>query len=141
MSGRTTLFGLRRTVAASFEALEAISLELRASLAPHCGQSDLFATELLFREALTNAMLHGCGLDPCRNVRLAIRARCNRVLMVVGDDGRGFNWRRGLAHQAQDHDTGGRGIQIYKAYADRVRFNRRGNQLFLIRHFRQAPEV
>jgi anti-sigma regulatory factor (Ser/Thr protein kinase) len=77
------IFEFRRSVSADLDALEAIALEFRDSLAHCCCARDAFASELIFREALTNSVLHGCGLDPERRVSLVIRVRCDRLVIAV----------------------------------------------------------
>jgi anti-sigma regulatory factor (Ser/Thr protein kinase) len=130
-----TIFEIRRNVPASLASVDGISREMRRRLAGTCSGADLFASELLVREALTNAVVHGCGLDRGQQVGVSIRVRSNRVVVSVRDEGAGFNWRNGMTHSAGDDDTSGRGLSIYRAYADRVRFNRSGNEVTFVRHF------
>lgn len=121
------LFVMKRTVPASLDALEPVSLELREALAA-CSRADIFASELLCREALANAALHGCRLDETRSVVFAAKLRADRLTMMITDEGPGFDWRSACAHTPDDCDICGRGMAIYECYADRVRFNRSGNR-------------
>jgi serine/threonine-protein kinase RsbW len=127
---------IRRTVAATMETLESTSLEVRRLLNELCSQTDVFAVELLLREALTNSVFHGCRLDPTRIASVAIRVRRDRLTFIVADDGPGFDWRGRLGHLAGEDDVDGRGLSIYNAYADRVSFNRTGNRVTVVRRFR-----
>ncbi len=122
---------------ASFESLESVALEFRGALGGFCSSDDAFACELLFREALTNSLVHGCCLDPARSASLVLRSSSDRVVIAVADDGPGFSWRAGLTRRAEAADTGGRGLEIYKAYAHRIRFNQSGNRLVLVRKLRR----
>jgi anti-sigma regulatory factor (Ser/Thr protein kinase) len=133
-------FDVVRMVPASLESLESTTLEVRGMLSPVCSRTDVFAAELLLREALTNSVCHACGLDPKRLVSVSLRVREDRLVIVVRDDGHGFDWKRRLTHTPLDDDTAGRGLLIYQAYADQVRFNRTGNQLALVRRFRCPAE-
>ena len=54
-----------------------------------------FAAELLLREALTNAVVHGCHAESGKQVRCSMRLKGRRLLIVVDDDGDGFDWRSG----------------------------------------------
>lgn len=128
------LLAMKRTVPASLDALEPVSLELRDALAS-CSRADIFASELLCREALANAALHGCRLDETRNVVFAAKLRADRLTMMITDEGPGFDWRSVSTHTPGDCDICGRGMAIYECYADRVRFNRSGNRLALVRRF------
>jgi anti-sigma regulatory factor (Ser/Thr protein kinase) len=134
-------FELRRTVPAGLAGVETVSVEMRRTLAGRCSDPDLFASELLLREAVTNAALHGCGLDDTRHVAVVVRLRGNRIVLAVKDEGAGFDWRSGLAHWAEEQDTSGRGLSIYRAYADRVRFNRSGNAVTLVRRLSDRERV
>ena len=131
---------IRRTVAATMETLESTSLEVRRLLKEHCSQTDVFAVELLLREALTNSVFHGCRLDPTKIASVALRVRRDRLAFIVADDGPGFDWRGRLGHSAGEDYEDGRGLSIYKAYADRVGFNRAGNRVTVVRRFRCRGE-
>jgi anti-sigma regulatory factor (Ser/Thr protein kinase) len=126
-------FEIRQTVPAGLRHVDVISVELRRELQDTCTGSDLFAAELLLREALTNAALHGCGLDPAGQVCFWVRVRKNRLLIAVSDTGPGFDWKLRLNHGAKDHETSGRGLSIYRAYANRIRFSKKGNAVTLVR--------
>jgi serine/threonine-protein kinase RsbW len=118
------------------ETLESTSIEIRGLLSKLCSQTDVFAAELLLREALTNSVFHGCRLDPTRLASVALRVRGDRLTFIVSDDGPGFDWKSRLGHEAGDDDPDGRGLAIYRAYADRVGFNRSGNRVTVVRRFR-----
>jgi serine/threonine-protein kinase RsbW len=126
-------FEIRRTLPAGLRFVDKVSMETRGKLLRICSGPDVFSIELLLREALTNAALHGCGLDPLKQVVLLIRVRDNRAVIAVSDEGAGFDWRSGLGRNARDSDTSGRGLSIYRAYANRVRFNGNGSAVVLVR--------
>src|SRR5690348_6660449 len=52
---------------------------------------DIFAVRLALDEALVNAVKHGNRSDPNKQVRVRYRITAERVLMVVADDGPGFD--------------------------------------------------
>jgi anti-sigma regulatory factor (Ser/Thr protein kinase) len=97
-----------------------------------CG---FFAAELLLREALTNAVLHGSHGDPALVVCCAVRLNGLRLLIAVKDQGPGFDWRHARERQADVISCSGRGLEIYRKYATRVRFNNRGNAVVMQRFF------
>jgi len=127
--GRREGFLMRREIPADLSAVEAVALEVREASAALCSPLDAFAVELLVREALTNAVLHGCRLDPKKSAFVALRLSAERMVMVVREAGPGFDWRRQIEHSARDLDECGRGMAIYKALANRIRFNAAGNSL------------
>lgn len=127
---------LRRVMPATLDAIEEFLIEFHVRCAVMQNWVNCFTAELLLREALTNAVMHGCGADPGKQVRCAIRLRGRSLLIAVSDDGKGFDWRAALHREAELSDCSGRGISILRAYADRVRFNDTGNTVTLIKHFR-----
>lgn len=112
---------------ARLASIEDFMARLRNQCCRGIDPSDRFAAELMVREALANAVQHGCGSDPERHVRCTIRIGRGRVLVLVADDGPGFDWRAAMRRGTQDTACSGRGLAIVRRYATRVRFNRRGN--------------
>src|ERR1700730_5885209 len=80
---------------------------------------DEFAVELVLREALENAVVHGNQEDPRKKVR--IRCRCgpgNEISIVVTDQGRGFDFGKivGNGFPSDPASAHGRGIQRLKPF-------------------------
>jgi anti-sigma regulatory factor (Ser/Thr protein kinase) len=90
----------------------------------------------LLREALTNAVVHGCRSDPSRIVECAVRLRARSLTIAVVDDGDGFDWRSALRREAGTESCSGRGFEIFRKYATRFRFNGAGNVTTILRRFR-----
>lgn len=125
---------LERRIPATFGAVEALCLHLRALLGEAGAPSrEAFALELLAREALSNAVRHGCQADPSREVAFRFRQGRRRALLRVDDDGPGFPWRTIMTRPADDEASSGRGLAIFRAYATRLAYNDAGNRLLLIR--------
>lgn len=122
---------LRKKLPASQDAIEAFCWDFQQWLGPETTSKDAFASELLLREALVNAVEHGCAGKGC--VECVVRGRNGRLLIAVRDEGKGFDWRPRWNQLAPVDSASGRGVTIYKTYAHRVRFNRAGNAVFLIR--------
>lgn len=87
---------------------------------------------LAVQEALTNAVVHGCGNDASKQVQC--RVQCDplgRIVIVVTDPGPGFSPehlsdpRRGENVYA-DH---GRGVYLIRQLMDEVRFENGGNEI------------
>ena len=106
-----------------------------------CVPGDEFDVELVLREALENAVLHGNQEDPGKKVH--IRCRCgpgNEITIVVTDQGRGFDFEKIVGNSftsdpAADH---GRGIQLMKAYMDDVHFERGGSEVHMRKRARNG---
>jgi anti-sigma regulatory factor (Ser/Thr protein kinase) len=126
---------MARTLEPTLHAVDGVCAEVRRRLKPRVSSGDWYGVELLLREALTNAVLHGGGRDPLRRVRCEVRVGARGARMAIADDGPGFDWRAALAAEPAAAATSGRGLKIYTLYADRVSFNRRGNRVVLERRF------
>lgn|GEM_PF-207747 len=88
--------------------------------------------ELALREALSNAMLHGNGLDARKLVH--VRCCCERgkgVFIAVRDQGHGFDPNnvpdpRAFENIGAEH---GRGIHLMKLAMDEISFEREGTEV------------
>lgn len=120
---------IRMDLPATLAAVEEFLVEFRRRSETLLNPENRFAAELLVREALTNAVVHGCRADSGRQVHCALRLKGNRLFIVVEDDGEGFDWRSARSTRANIADCSGRGMQILHTYANRVRFNDKGNRV------------
>lgn len=129
---------LRALVPRSAEGVAAFCQQFRKWHAAECACRDLFASELLLREALMNGVSHG---DGCQTpLACVVRGGPKRLLIVVNDGGPGFDWRAQRQVVAAMDATHGRGLEIYYGYASRVRFNQSGNGLMLVRVFAERAK-
>jgi anti-sigma regulatory factor (Ser/Thr protein kinase) len=127
---------MRAVLPATLDAVEGFVLQFRSRCQDVEAGDDRFAAELLLRETLTNAVLHGCHGDPARSVRCVLRAKNRRLLMAVEDEGAGFDWHGAWNRAPVQGGSSGRGLEILRRYATRVRFNRHGNAAFVVRQLR-----
>lgn len=92
----------------------------------------LFAVNLVMREGLTNAVLHGNKNDITKEVRFTLKiVDETSIFLEIEDQGNGFDWRKHKVSEfplAADH---GRGIPIMGTYFTRYAYNEKGNILFL----------
>jgi serine/threonine-protein kinase RsbW len=123
----------RQSLPATLEAVEHLVIQFRRCCTCHMQERDPFFAELLLREVLTNAVLHGCRNDPSKSVRCAVRMTAGRLIIVVSDDGAGFDWRAARDWEAASSDCSGRGMEILRTYATRVRFNNKGNTVTIVK--------
>lgn len=94
-----------------------------------------FASELLLREVLVNAVTHPATACVQRRILCVLRLKPGRLLLAVHDGGKGFDWRTRVGVSTPPGDTRGRGLEILRQYANVVRFNSRGNTVSLIKRF------
>lgn len=91
-----------------------------------------FAVELLARESLVNAVVHGNRNAADKSVSLSLCVGSKWIRLQVSDEGEGFAWRKAGQKGLDAAVSSGRGLRLCALYADRVRFNRRGNQIELL---------
>ena len=127
------LCDLHAELPATLAAVEDFMSGFRSRTQPVLTHADHFAIELLLRELLCNAVVHGCRKDPDKRILCAVRQRRRRFTLVVCDGGRGFDWRAAWRQSSGASDCSGRGMEILRAYATRVRFNKSGNQAVIVK--------
>jgi anti-sigma regulatory factor (Ser/Thr protein kinase) len=86
---------------------------------------------LALQEALANAVVHGCGNDPSKNVHCRLNSDSQgRLLIIVSDPGPGIGKTPASPvlspNLYQDH---GRGIYLIRRLMDDVRFERGGSEI------------
>jgi serine/threonine-protein kinase RsbW len=126
---------MRAELAPTLEAVENFCAEFRLWREVACADLDAFSTELVLREALTNAVLHGHGTDPSQRISCVLRVKQGRLIIAIRDHGPGFDWRARWDQRAELADTNGRGMEILRQYANAVRFNPAGNSVTLLKRF------
>jgi serine/threonine-protein kinase RsbW len=120
-----------QAIPSQLAAVEELCVTMRAMLEKAGLGGVCFAVELLARECLNNAVLHGNENDAAKFVTLRLWVGRVWVRLQVVDEGPGFRWRAPREKGLDTTATSGRGLDLYSLYASRVRFNRRGNQITL----------
>jgi serine/threonine-protein kinase RsbW len=110
-------------------AVERVLAEVHARCRPGMPE---FEIETALREALSNAIRHGCGLDAAKHVD--VHASCDPVegvTLVVRDPGPGFD--PGLIPSPTAgrniYRHHGRGLYLIRKLMDEVSFGERGNEI------------
>ena len=101
-----------------------------------CARGKEFEVETALREALANAVRHGCAHDPDARVQLSVACdQARGILVVVRDPGPGFDpsqvpspvaGERLLSHH-------GRGIYLINQLMDRVEYRNAGTEIRMIK--------
>jgi len=99
-----------------------------------CAAGKEFEIETALREALANAIVHGCKNDPSKKVECFVACEDDRgMLIVVRDPGNGFdplaipdpcNGENVYSHH-------GRGIYLINQLMDEVKFERNGAEIHM----------
>ncbi|MBW3543493.1 MAG: ATP-binding protein [Planctomycetes bacterium] len=96
---------------------------------------DLFAVRLAVEEALVNAIKHGNGMDPDKQVKIACRADACRVRIEIEDEGDGFHPEvvPDPTFDGNINRPGGRGVMLIRSFMSSLSWNDRGNRLVMER--------
>jgi serine/threonine-protein kinase RsbW len=123
--------GLEVQMAATLGAIDEVCSRITAVLHEQGLDRCRFEVILLAREALTNAVLHGCGSNASQKVRLCLVREGEQLVMTVTDPGPGFNWRAQEDEPVDLTGEHGRGLSIFRCYATQYSYNDKGNQVTL----------
>src|SRR5262245_32305822 len=99
-----------------------------------CATGKEFEVETALREALANAIIHGCGRDPGKEVEFLVACDEERgMLIVVRDPGDGFDPSAlpSPIHGERIFATHGRGIYLINQLMDEVRFEKGGTEIIM----------
>jgi serine/threonine-protein kinase RsbW len=116
---------------ATLSAVDQTCVEMRTWLTEWGLGCLYFEVTLLAREALINAIMHGCGQDPAKEVLFTLTQEGDDLVMVVEDPGPGFDWRRQVHRLVDLAKENGRGMLIFRCYATDFTYNDKGNRLML----------
>jgi len=105
-------------------------------------KDDIFAIHLTLEEAFNNAVKHGNKMDPAKKVAIHYSIDSEKIEISITDEGNGFKpdsiadprWGEGLLK------PGGRGLLLMNSYMDVVKFNERGNSVFMVR-YKERPHL
>jgi serine/threonine-protein kinase RsbW len=94
---------------------------------------DLFGVRLALEEALVNAIKHGNGMDPGKQVHVDCSFTDDRVTIVIEDEGTGFDVTEVPDPTIEENldKPGGRGIMLMRSFMNQVEYNDAGNRLVL----------
>jgi serine/threonine-protein kinase RsbW len=99
-----------------------------------CAVGKEYEIEFALREALANAIIHGCKRDPAKKVECCVACDLSRgMLIVVRDPGPGFD-PASLPNPVVGQNIfseHGRGIYLITQFMDEVRFERGGTEIHM----------
>ena len=102
-----------------------------------CAAGREFEIELALREALANAVEHGSGHDPSKEIQCCVACDHARgMLIVVRDPGPGFDPASIPSPILGQNlfSTGGRGIYLINQLMDEVRYEKGGTEIHMRTH-------
>lgn len=102
-----------------------------------CASGKEFEVETALREALSNAILHGCGGDPSKQVQCCVACDRDRgIIIVVRDPGEGFDPASipSPVTGLNVYSEHGRGVYLINQLMDRVWYERGGTELHMLKN-------
>ena len=90
---------------------------------------DQFSFDLLLRETLNNAVLHGNLNDPQKHVEISVLLQEDGISFEVIDEGSGWDWKDQIHAEIDPGKEHGRGFPILRTYAEQIELNDRGNRI------------
>jgi serine/threonine-protein kinase RsbW len=99
-----------------------------------CAEGKEFEVETALREALANAVVHGCGEDPKKRVQFIVACNAKQgMTIIVRDPGRGFDPEKVPNPVERDrlYSVHGRGIYLINQLMDEVRFEKGGSEIHM----------
>ena len=97
-----------------------------------CAEGREFDIETALREALANAIVHGCGGDSRKSIQLVVACDATRgMLLIVRDPGKGFDISQvpNPVVGQNIYATHGRGIYLINQLMDEVSFDKGGTEI------------
>jgi serine/threonine-protein kinase RsbW len=125
------------TIPARVSSISPLVESVMAIVRQHANAKEL-EIETALREALANAVKHGCSGDPSKFVQCTVVFEEDRsVLIVVSDPGPGFNAKSVPDPTKREHlyENHGRGIYLINHMMDEVLFKRGGAEIHMRSRF------
>ncbi len=120
-------------LASELEQIDTLCQQVRTRLVEMNLPSETFPVEILLRESLNNAIIHGNRGDAQKKVRIKVRIGPDTVTLAIEDEGAGFDWRKASTREPDPTAPEGRGLSLYALYAQEITFNEKGNRVTLVR--------
>jgi len=124
---------------ATLQSVDCVVEEAMRFVAGRLARDREFDFKLLLREALINAVVHGCEEDPGKTVASLFVLDGETMRITVTDEGPGFDWSSRMDAEPDPEDTCGRGLMILRLYSDGVSFNQPGNSVTIVKRLKSPP--
>ena len=131
------------TVESRLSAINDVCKEIFSTLqGSSFSEDDIFAVHLALGEAFINAVTHGNKMNPNRKVQIDYSVGPDKFEISITDQGNGFE-----PEEVPDPRVGknlykpsGRGVLLMSSYMDVVKYNERGNRVYMVR-YKEKPEL
>lgn len=127
------LHHMQLSIPCDVDAIESVVHRVMQSIRKtNCVQESHFEVELALREALANAIVHGCRSDTTKLIQLCVACdEWHGLLIVVRDPGSGFDPSAipSPVEGQNIYSLHGRGIFLMNQFMDEVRFESGGREI------------
>jgi serine/threonine-protein kinase RsbW len=116
------------------EVTSAVERIMGAVVQMECVAGKEMDVQLSLQEALANAVVHGCGKDPGKKVRVQVGCDESRgMLIVISDPGTGFDPEDVPSPLVGENvfSSHGRGIFLINQLMDEVHFKKGGTEIWM----------
>ena len=126
---------VERTIPGTVESIPPVVGEIMAVVREMgCVAGSEFEVEVAVNEALANAVKHGCGHDPCKEVTVTVECDPHQgVLIIVRDPGEGFDPASLPSPLVGERifASHGRGVFLITQLMDEVRHAKGGTEIWM----------
>ena len=134
-NAKDLILRLDETLVCDIEAMDKLVVDImEAVTAMGCAEDREFEVRLALEEALMNAIEHGCGGDPDKEVQVAVCCDESKgMLIVIRDPGPGFD-PESLPNPVVGENlyrSHGRGVYMINQLVDEVKFLRGGTEIHM----------
>jgi len=135
----------RQKVPGCLESINFIQNEVLRGLRENCGRiadDILFEMRIIINELMINAVKYGCEQEYDKHVEVMAGVYLDELAVITfEDEGAGFDYKSILQKELNqlnqccicDLDENGRGMLIVSRLCDRIRFNRKGNKVTILK--------
>lgn len=137
-----------RNIASELSNVRFVVEELISCLLHNCGElceEVLFDLKVILNEVLVNAILHGNHGDESKRVKIdAGITEKDDVFLIIEDEGSGYDFEgicekhKPAVTDLDDMIESGRGIMIVKGLCDKVKVNRKGNKIIILKRIEKS---
>ncbi|MGD2095574.1 MAG: ATP-binding protein [Phycisphaerales bacterium] len=105
-------------------------------------KDDIFAVHLALEEAFLNAIKHGNKMDPSKDVKIDYSVTADKIEISITDEGDGFKLESVVDPRFGEslYRPGGRGLLLMRSYMDVIKFNDKGNSMYMVR-YKEKPHL
>ena len=106
-------------------------------------EDDLHQIGMAVRESMVNAVVHGNRYNARKKVHLSVSRSPDRLIVVIGDEGEGFDMKSVPDPLAEENllKQSGRGLLLIQAFVDEFQMRRRqpsGTEVRMVKYLAKA---